>query len=330
MTYQNAALSLPSLAVVLTAGLVFVSLADRAHAQESADVSVNLDALGLNNAQDAQSQPQLILKYPGSSTATRQVPQLRYPNVPAPTARPTPPTAASAAEPAIVAAKPSNTTPAKPSPAPTKPDTKPIVATPVKPEPAQQDPVAEPKPVERKTESAAVTPAAPAPEPTPEPKAEPSPEPAPDTAPAPEPAVSAAPAPKPPVEAAPSQPEPEAQVAALSPPAPVAELPDPAPSILQVIFDEQTAAIIGSARKDLDAIGETLRYDPRRIELKAYGGTPGDKASEARRISLKRGLAVRAYLIGLGIDSRRIDVRALGGVTDTGAPDRVDVAYSGT
>jgi len=130
-------------------------------------------------------------------------------------------------------------------------------------------------------------------------------------------------------EASPETPA-ETEVAALTPPPAATELPEPAPAILRVIFDPQTAAIIGSARKDLDAMGESLRYDPRRIELKAYGGTPGDKASEARRISLKRGLAVRAYLIGLGIDSRRIDVRALGGITDTGAPDRVDVAYSGT
>ena len=309
MTHQSSLLSLPALAVLLTAGLFFGTSAGTAHAQHSDDVSVNLDALGLKQTNDAEAQPRLILKYPGSSTATRQVPQLRYPSVPAPAARPTPPPVAQTEKPEPVAARPAPSKPAEAAPAP-----KPVAATPEKPQPVTPAPAAEAKPVEQKTESAA---AIPAPAPGPEPVA------------APEPATA------PPAEAAPADitppaPAPEAQLAALTPPAPVSELPDPEPAILRVIFDEQTAAIIGSARKDLDAIGETLRYDPRRIELKAYGGEPGDKASEARRISLKRGLAVRAYLIGLGIDSRRIDVRALGGVTDTGAPDRVDVAYSGT
>jgi len=97
-----------------------------------------------------------------------------------------------------------------------------------------------------------------------------------------------------------------------------------------VLFDTDTAAIIGESRSQLEATAQALRFDPRRIELKAYGGAPGDKASGARRIALKRGLAVRAYLIDQGIDSRRIDVRAMGGITDAGAPDRVDVVYSGS
>lgn len=286
MTYFSPSLSkfspVLSIAAVLAATLVI----QPALAQQNTDVSVNLEALGLNPTLDAGSEPRLILKYPGSSTATRQVPQLRYPSVPAPTARPKPPAptttvkAASAEAPAPNAPTPAAKAAATPPAEPEVRATATAAATPT------------PQPVDA-TAPKSITPAA---------------EPAPATA----PAVA------------------EPQVAALSPPAPVVVLPDPDPAILRVLFDENTAAIIGSARSDLDAIGESLRYDPRRIELKAYGGEPGDKASEARRISLKRGLAVRAYLIGLGIDSRRIDVRALGGVTDSGSADRVDVAYSGT
>ncbi|MEQ8748014.1 OmpA family protein [Pyruvatibacter sp.] len=271
------------------------------------DVEVNLDALGLRPGSGAtSSEPRLILKYPGASTATRQVPQLRYPNVPAPTPRPTPPAtstpvaAAPDPQPALPATDPA-TDPAR--------DPAPVPAVVVEAEPASK-----PKPVE-----------AAAPPPPREP-AEPAP------APAAEPAQQPAPVPVPVIEEAAAAPEPdpvETQVAALTDPA-APTLAEPEPAILSVVFDPEAAAIIGPARGQLDGIAESLRYDPRRIELKAYGGTPGDKTSDARRLSLKRGLAVRAYLIDLGIDSRRIDVRALGGVTDTGAADRVDVAYSGS
>ncbi|HTT84591.1 MAG TPA: OmpA family protein [Rhizomicrobium sp.] len=62
-----------------------------------------------------------------------------------------------------------------------------------------------------------------------------------------------------------------------------------------------------------------------RIQLEAYGGAPGDKSSDARRLSLKRALAVRQLLIDNGVPSNRIDVRAMGGVDDKGPADRVDV-----
>jgi len=62
-----------------------------------------------------------------------------------------------------------------------------------------------------------------------------------------------------------------------------------------------------------------------RIELQAFGGTKGDKGSDARRLSLKRALAIRQVLIEDGVSADRIDVRAMGGVDDKGPADRVDV-----
>lgn len=62
-----------------------------------------------------------------------------------------------------------------------------------------------------------------------------------------------------------------------------------------------------------------------RVELDAYGGAPGDKSSDARRLSLRRALAVRQLLIDDGVPSTRIDVRAMGGADDKGPSDRVDV-----
>jgi outer membrane protein OmpA-like peptidoglycan-associated protein len=62
-----------------------------------------------------------------------------------------------------------------------------------------------------------------------------------------------------------------------------------------------------------------------RVELQAFGGTKGDKGSDARRLSLKRALAIRQVLIDDGVAPDRIDVRAMGGADDSGPTDRVDV-----
>ncbi len=62
-----------------------------------------------------------------------------------------------------------------------------------------------------------------------------------------------------------------------------------------------------------------------RVQLVAYGGQRGDKSSDTRRLSLKRALIIRQLLIDDGVPSERIDVHAMGGVDDSGPPDRVDV-----
>jgi outer membrane protein OmpA-like peptidoglycan-associated protein len=62
-----------------------------------------------------------------------------------------------------------------------------------------------------------------------------------------------------------------------------------------------------------------------RVQIQAYGGTRGDKGSDARRLSLKRALAIRQVLIDDGVPAERIDVRAMGGVDDKGPADRVDI-----
>lgn len=62
-----------------------------------------------------------------------------------------------------------------------------------------------------------------------------------------------------------------------------------------------------------------------RVQLQAFGGPKGDKGSDSRRLSLKRALVIRELLIEDGVPSEKIDVRAMGGIDDNGAPDRVDV-----
>ena len=49
-----------------------------------------------------------------------------------------------------------------------------------------------------------------------------------------------------------------------------------------------------------------------RIQLQAFGGDKGDKGSDARRLSLKRALAIRQVLIDVGVSPDRINVSAMG------------------
>jgi outer membrane protein OmpA-like peptidoglycan-associated protein len=72
-------------------------------------------------------------------------------------------------------------------------------------------------------------------------------------------------------------------------------------------------------------LNSSLQNGSSRVQLEAYGGKPHDTSSEARRLSLRRALAVRQLLIDAGLPSSRIDVHALGGASDGGAPDRVDI-----
>lgn len=91
------------------------------------------------------------------------------------------------------------------------------------------------------------------------------------------------------------------------------DAPDPAKSALGAI--KFLASDLNSAMTSPGA----------RVELQAFGGAKGDKSSDAHRLSLKRALAIRQVLIEDGVSADRIDVRAMGGVDDTGPADRVDV-----
>jgi len=91
------------------------------------------------------------------------------------------------------------------------------------------------------------------------------------------------------------------------------DAPDPAKSALGAI-----KFLAGSLNSAMTSPGA-------RVELQAFGGAKGDKGSDARRLSLKRALAIRQVLIEDGVSADRIDVRAMGGVDDTGPTDRVDV-----
>ena len=72
-------------------------------------------------------------------------------------------------------------------------------------------------------------------------------------------------------------------------------------------------------------IKELMADESKRVRLMAYSTAPEGNSSKARRLSLSRALSVRSYLMGKGVRSTRMDVRALGDRVKSGPPDRVDV-----
>ena len=105
-----------------------------------------------------------------------------------------------------------------------------------------------------------------------------------------------------------------------------AALPPASEASVRVAFQEGQSKLPSASQGNLKDLAETLRKQPDdRVQLLAYAGGETLSASKARRLSLSRALAVRSYLIGQGIRSTRIDVRALGNKTTQEPFDRVDV-----
>jgi len=88
---------------------------------------------------------------------------------------------------------------------------------------------------------------------------------------------------------------------------------------------DPAASALGALKFLAGDLNSRMTSPGARIELQAFGGAKGDKGSDARRLSLKRALSIRQVLIDDGVSADRIDVRAMGGVDDTGPTDRVDV-----
>lgn len=93
---------------------------------------------------------------------------------------------------------------------------------------------------------------------------------------------------------------------------------------LRLTFAPTETSIPDDQRAPLAAVAGFLRDDPgARVRVTAFAAAADD--SYARRLSLSRGLSVRAFLIDSGISADRIHLRALGPDTDQGPRDRVDV-----
>lgn len=110
-----------------------------------------------------------------------------------------------------------------------------------------------------------------------------------------------------------------------------ASLPDAAEtgqvSEKTIEFTSESADLSENARSQLRQLAAQLsERSSMRIQLLAYAEGSDEDASQARRLSLSRALAVRAYLLDHGIRSTRIDVRALGhNAPGSGSVNRVDI-----
>jgi len=122
-----------------------------------------------------------------------------------------------------------------------------------------------------------------------------------------------------------------ALAATRSPTEPVAPSNAPQSDSRAIRFAPGAAELQGDASHVLDTLAQKLKGTPsNHIALVAYASGNADQAIEARRVSLARAVAVRAYLIQHGVASTQIDVRALGNrVTDGGSADRVDLVTIG-
>jgi outer membrane protein OmpA-like peptidoglycan-associated protein len=130
------------------------------------------------------------------------------------------------------------------------------------------------------------------------------------------------------------------ETAALTPPkqTPVAAKPkgDPHAGFTkagEILFDgtstDPQADGASALKADADKLNAALDKGATNVQVEAYGGAPGDKSSEARRLSLRRALAVRQLLIDCGIPASRIIVKAMGGADTAANGQRVDVYLGG-
>lgn len=94
-----------------------------------------------------------------------------------------------------------------------------------------------------------------------------------------------------------------------------------------MMFDDASADLGSETLAKLEMLVSTLKSSRSSVEILAYAGRPSSKSSRDRRLALRRGLAVRAFLVARGIDQSRISVRPMGGVRDSGPPARADVFY---
>ena len=146
--------------------------------------------------------------------------------------------------------------------------------------------------------------------------------------PPPPPAVAPAP-PSAPSVAAPSD-APRAMASIDTPTTPVSPPSSVATgSPLSIAFGSDSSQLPEDSKGRLDGVVRSMTGNDRlRAQIIAYAAGTSDTASQARRLSLSRALAVRAYMIEKGIASTRLDVRALGYQVEGGSPDRVDISVA--
>lgn len=126
----------------------------------------------------------------------------------------------------------------------------------------------------------------------------------------------------PPQQDMPEQEMPEQELASLPAPA----TPAITEGALQLVYPVGETTLPANMQGALTTLAQQTAKDTNmRLEIKAYASSTDDQPTSARRMSLARALAVRAFLIDQGLDSLRINVKALGTDEGSDTPDRVDI-----
>jgi outer membrane protein OmpA-like peptidoglycan-associated protein len=94
---------------------------------------------------------------------------------------------------------------------------------------------------------------------------------------------------------------------------------------LSVFFSQSETEVPLAFQQPLITLSKQLVANDSKIKVVAYASGTEDQKSIARRVSLARALAVRAFLIDLGVDNVRISVQALGNDVKKGPSERADV-----
>ena len=111
------------------------------------------------------------------------------------------------------------------------------------------------------------------------------------------------------------------QTASLPPDSGISDNENP----VSIVFGMEQTEIPASASTTLNDLAALLNgNDKLRVQLMAYASSADGSPSSVRRKSLSRALSVREFLMDQGVQSTRIEVRALGDQNEGGEPDRVD------
>ena len=95
---------------------------------------------------------------------------------------------------------------------------------------------------------------------------------------------------------------------------------------MRIAFGDTESRLPDGHKANLVTLANALREKKDlRLQLLAYAGGQDLSTSKARRMSLSRALAVRAFLIDKGVRSTQIDVRALGSKTNEKPINRIDL-----
>ncbi len=95
---------------------------------------------------------------------------------------------------------------------------------------------------------------------------------------------------------------------------------------LRIAFGDTETRLPNEYKVNLLNLANAVREEKGlRLQVLAYAGGQDLSTSKARRMSLSRALAVRAFLIDKGVRSTQIDVRALGSKTNEKPVNRIDL-----